>query len=214
MKLTVKEAMEKDDVGKGFARIDPKILKELDVSERGAIRLDGKKTTVVKAASAHRSDRGRSIIRLDGFIRKNCDIEIDEEIEVTKAEVQNAIAITLSPRDESIDVDRDFVRFIQDRLMGWYVTSGDIVVVTMMKHAVVFTVDSIEPDGFLVIDPKTKMTILNYPKGIKPLDCAFQKRVSDDELLCSLTIRDNESNQCLIGICPLYQSWMQNIKKK
>jgi len=96
MKLTVREAKRRCDVGKGTARIHPNIMKDLGVAEGDALRLEGKKISCAKVFSAHPRDIGLEIIQIDGFIRKNCGIVLNETINVAKIEVKNATSITFS----------------------------------------------------------------------------------------------------------------------
>ena len=54
----------------------------------------------------------------------------------------------------------------------------------------------------------------DLPKRDEPLNCAFQRRIDKDKILCALTVRSAGSmmlsalnyDPCLIDICPIYQT--------
>jgi len=110
--------------------------------------------------------------------------------------------------DIRIDVDKDFIRFVRDRLSGMYVTDGDIVIITMLGHSVPFNVIEAKPEGIALLQQKVQMNILREPlvQGYES-KCTFQKRVSSNETICGLTVSEKEYNICLIDTCPIFQTW-------
>src|SRR5436309_13613357 len=73
--LKVAEVAEQRDVGRKIARIDPEIADRLNVSTGDALELSslGKKSTVL-SWPARESDRGKGLIRLDGYTRNKLDV--------------------------------------------------------------------------------------------------------------------------------------------
>ena len=67
--LKVAEA-EQRDVGRKIARIDPEVAERLNITSGDALEISslGKKTTVLNWP-ARESDRGKGLIRIDGYIR-------------------------------------------------------------------------------------------------------------------------------------------------
>jgi transitional endoplasmic reticulum ATPase len=87
---------ESRDVGRGIARIDPKIVSELGLIAGDVIQIIGKKKTSALCWPGHPEDSGKGIIRIDGYIRKNVGVGIDDKVEIKKIEVSKATKITLA----------------------------------------------------------------------------------------------------------------------
>jgi transitional endoplasmic reticulum ATPase len=83
LKFKVTEAMSKD-VGRAFARLDPKDIKALSAQIGDIVALVGKKTTVAKLMPAYQELRGQQRIQLDGITRENAGVGLDESIQVCK----------------------------------------------------------------------------------------------------------------------------------
>jgi transitional endoplasmic reticulum ATPase len=163
VQLRVAEAKQQRDVGRSIARIDAETMKALEVTVGDVIEITGKKTTAAKAWPAYPEDQGLMIIRIDGFIRKNCGASINEYVTVRKAEVEYALSVKLAPVDIRISVDNDFVRFVKDRLIDRPCTRGDTLLIMMLGHSVPFMVVSTKPNGIVKISPTTEVTILAEP---------------------------------------------------
>lgn len=67
--LKLQKQYHKKDIGQGIARIDPKIMDELNLHERDLIEINGEKKTVAIALPSQ-TDIGLGVIRIDGLVRK------------------------------------------------------------------------------------------------------------------------------------------------
>ena len=85
IQLKVAEAKQQRDVGRSIARIDSETMKSLGVTVGDVIKVTGKKETAAKAWPAYPEDQGLGLLRIDGFIRKNCGVSINEFVNVEKA---------------------------------------------------------------------------------------------------------------------------------
>ena len=94
--LRVGEAKPKD-VGRGIARIDPQDLERLGADVGAVIQIEGKRRTVAKVMPAYSEDRGRSLIQIDGLLRGNAQVSLDEKVNVQKTSCLPADKIVLSP---------------------------------------------------------------------------------------------------------------------
>ncbi|MFQ6053416.1 MAG: AAA family ATPase, partial [Candidatus Bathyarchaeia archaeon] len=155
VQLKVAEAKQQRDVGRSIARVDAETMKALSVTVGDVIEIKGKKTTAAKAWPAYPEDQGLGLIRIDGFIRKNCGVSINEFVSVEKAEAEYATSIKLAPVDIRISVDSDFVRFVKDRLIDRPATRGDTLLIMMLGHSVPFMVVNTKPNGIVKISPTT-----------------------------------------------------------
>src|SRR5919108_5161615 len=79
--LKVAEA-EQRDVGRKIARVDPEVIERLNITSGDALELSsiGKKTTVL-SWPARSNDRGKGLIRIDGYTRNRLDVGINDQIE-------------------------------------------------------------------------------------------------------------------------------------
>jgi hypothetical protein len=161
--LKVGEAKQQRDVGRSIARMDSETMKVLGVTVGDVVEIIGKKSTAAKAWPAYPEDQGLRLIRIDGFIRKNCDISINEFVTVKKAEAEYAASVKLAPVDIRISVDNDFIRFVKDRLIDRPATRGDTLLITMLGHSVPFNVVETVPDGIIKTGPSTVLSIDPLP---------------------------------------------------
>jgi transitional endoplasmic reticulum ATPase len=151
------------DVARGIARIDQKTMENLSVSAGDVIEINGKRKTSAIAWPAYSEDQGRGIIRIDGFIRKNAGVSINEYVIVQRAEVKDAIGIILAPVDMRLNVDEDFTNFVKNRLMERTFIEGDSTLVMMLGHPVQFSVMKTRPHGIVRLTYDTKLQILTEP---------------------------------------------------
>jgi transitional endoplasmic reticulum ATPase len=143
--------------------MDSETMKTLGVTVGDVVQIEGKKPTAAKAWPAYPEDQGLGLIRIDGFIRKNCSASINEYVTVTKAEAEYATQVKLAPVDIRISVDNDFIRFVKDRLVDRPATRGDTLLIMMLGHSVPFMVVNTRPGGIVKIAPTTEIMIMSEP---------------------------------------------------
>ena len=160
IQLRVLDARQRD-VARGIARIDQRAMQTLDVSAGDVIEIIGKRSTSAIAWPAYSEDQGRDIIRIDGFVRKNAGVSINEYVTVRKAKVRNAISITLAPVDMRLSVDEDFMNFVKNRLMERTFVEGDTTLIMMLGHPIQFSVVKTRPSGIVRLTYDTRLTILS-----------------------------------------------------
>ena len=163
VQLKVSEAKQQRDVGRSIARMDSETMKTLGVTVGDVVQIEGKKPTAAKAWPAYPEDQGLGMIRIDGFIRKNCSISINEFVTVKKADAEYATSVKLAPVDIRISVDNDFTRFVKDRLIDRPATRGDTLLIMMLGHSVPFMVVNTRPGGIVKIAPTTEISIMSEP---------------------------------------------------
>ena len=151
------------DVARGIARIDQRTMQKLGVSSGDVIEFSGKKKTSAIAWPAYSEDQDPSVMRIDGFLRKNAGVSINEYVVVRKAEVKNAMSIVLAPVDIRLNVDEDFANFVKNRLMDRTFVEGDKTLVMMLGHSVQFTVAKMQPQGIVKMTHDTRLQILTEP---------------------------------------------------
>ena len=151
------------DVARGIARIDQRTMQKLGVSSGDVIEFSGKKKTSAIAWPAYSEDQDPNVMRIDGFLRKNAGVSINDYVVVRKAEVKNALSIVLSPVDMRLNVDEAFANFVKNRLMDRTFVEGDKTPVMMLGHSVQFTVAKVQPQGIVKMTQDTRLQILSEP---------------------------------------------------
>ena len=151
------------DVARANARIDEEGMAELGVSTGDVVEITGKKKTVAVVWPAYPEDQGMGIVRIDGTVRQNAGMAINDYVKVKKAEVRDANAVTIAPAATEISVDVDFAAFIKDRLIDRPLLKGDTTLVMMLGRSVPFVVAKTIPIGIVRVVPETRVEVLPRP---------------------------------------------------
>jgi transitional endoplasmic reticulum ATPase len=124
-KVKVTEAIP-DDAYKGIIRVDSTLLKKIGCRPGDVVEIEGKRKTVAIADRAYPSDIGRNYIRMDGIIRKNAKTSVGDIISIRKAEIKEAVKVTIAPAREGIVV-RAPARVFKQSLLGRPMVKGDVI---------------------------------------------------------------------------------------
>lgn len=160
LKRRVAEALSRD-VGRGIVRLDPKDIQNFNAEIGDILEISGKKKTVAKVMPAYMEDRGKNIVQIDGIIRENAQVSLDENVSLRKVSFRPAEKIVLSPVTlmRAIGGERD-VRYIGRLLEGLPLTEGDrIRAILFGARSQDFTVISTAPKDVVVITPATSIRI-------------------------------------------------------
>ncbi len=160
--LRVAEARPRDS-GKKKARIDISVMKILGVEPGDVIEIEGKKKTVAIAWPALPEDHGLDIIRMDGILRKNADVNIGDRVIVRKAKVKNATKVKLAPVAHSISIDESFKKYVKKKLLGLPLTEGDVVEIPVIGQAVHLMVIDARPGGPVIVTERTHVDVIERP---------------------------------------------------
>lgn len=155
--LKVAEA-EQRDIGRKIARIDPDVIERLNITSGDALELSslGKKTTVL-SWPARSNDRGKGLIRVDGYTRNRLDVGINDHIEVKKVESKDAKSITFAPTEPLRIVGAE--EYLAEYLNGQLMTKGDTIPLNVMGQRVDLVVISTNPSGPVIVNDSTKITV-------------------------------------------------------
>jgi transitional endoplasmic reticulum ATPase len=159
--LRVAEARSRD-VGRGIARIDPKIVEKLGLTPGDVVEIRGKRKTVAICWPGYSEDTGKGIIRIDGYTRNNAGASIDEKVTVQKVEAKKASKITLAPTEPlRIEGAEDYLAQL---LEGRVVTRGDHIPIGIMGRKVDLVVASVQPPAAAaIITADTQIAIGEKP---------------------------------------------------
>jgi len=149
------------DVGRGIARLDPKDMDKIEATVGDIIGLEGKKKTVAKLMPAYMEDRGKGIIQIDGIIRENGQIGLDEKVKIKKVDYKPAAKIILAPMTiSSLRGDRD-TKYIGRLLEGLPMVPGDRVRANLFgtRSCDFRVVNTVPKDIAVLIQPTTLITM-------------------------------------------------------
>ncbi len=158
--LRVAEAKPRD-VGRGIARIDPHDMEKIGVEVGDIVQVEGKRKTAAKIMPAYPEDRGKSLIQMDGLLRGNAQVSLDEKVTVQKTSFLPADKIVLNPLTlvRSISRERD-TRYIGTLLDGLPLVEGDAIRANLFgTRSQDFTVISAVPKGVVLVHARTKIEV-------------------------------------------------------
>lgn len=167
--LRVADARQRD-IGHGKVRIDNKTMQSLGISAGDFVEIHGKKVTVAVAWPAYAEDQGQDIIRMDGIVRRNAGVTLNENVTVRPADVEEAQNIVFAPTDVRLSVDEDFVNFVKRRFIDMPFHEGDMTLLSIFGSAVPLVIVRGKPHGAIKITEETAVQVLGEPtpqkKGI------------------------------------------------
>ena len=146
--LRVADALQRD-VGRGIARIDPKIVDELGLTSGDVVQITGKKKTTALCWPAHQEDYGKGTIRIDGYMRKNAGVSIDEKVAIRKLDARIAEKLTLAPTEPLRIMGGE--EYLAQYLEGRVLSRGDYVPINIMGRKVDLVVTNTSPSAEAVI---------------------------------------------------------------
>ncbi len=158
--LRVAEAQARDG-GRGIARLDPQDLQALGAQIGDIIEVVGARRTAVKAMPAYRADRGQTTLQIDGIVRENAGVGLDQKATVRVVAHQPARSLTLVPlsstRARSARAD---TRYLGRLLEGQPLMAGDRVRVDLLgTGAQDFRVADVSPPGVVLVVPGTRVLL-------------------------------------------------------
>ena len=148
VKLKVAEARSRD-VGRGIARIDPKTVDSMGLTTGDVVIIEGEKRTSAICWPGYPEDSGQGIIRIDGTIRKNAGVGIDDRVIVRKAHAQAAKKITFAPTEPIRIMGGE--EYLSQILEGRVISRGDMIELNVMGRKIDLVAVSFSPSADAVI---------------------------------------------------------------
>ncbi|WP_096394532.1 CDC48 family AAA ATPase [Halorubrum trapanicum] len=165
MKLTVKPLKQKD-AGRRLAAIDRVAADELGLSGGDIVRVEGADGAVIaRVWPGYPEDDGTGVIRIDGRLRQEADVGIDDRVTVEDVDVSRADAVTIAFPSQ-LRVRGQIAPFIRDKLSGQPVTEGQTIRTSLgfglmggQSQAVPMKIAETSPSGTVVITDETEISI-------------------------------------------------------
>ena len=146
--LRVADALQRD-VGRGIARIDPKVVQELGLTSGDVVQITGKRKTNALCWPGYESDYGKGIVRIDGYLRNNAGVSIDDKVTIRKIDAKVAERLTLAPTEPLRIVGGE--EYLSQLLEGRVLSRGDFVPINIMGRTVNLVVTNTSPSAEAVI---------------------------------------------------------------
>lgn len=152
--LRVAEAYHRD-AGKSIARISLDIINRLGLKNGDVVEIQGRNKVCAIAWPGNPGD-APDIIRIDGNLRSNLGVGIDDRVFVRRTEVKPARRVLLAPTRSIRLIGGP--QYLLRILEGRPVTKGEQIRIEMITNSLVMVVVSTTPSGPVVI---TRDTVIN-----------------------------------------------------
>ena len=158
--LRVAEAYHRD-VGRGIARVDPEVMEKLNLQSGDVIEITGKQSVPAIVWPGYPEDRGKGIIRIDGSLRSNAGVSIDDRVKIKKVEPKTAEKIIIAPTEPVRIMGGE--AYLMRLLEGRPVTRGQKIRVEIFGHVLTFVVTSTKPSGVVIVSRSTQIELKEKP---------------------------------------------------
>ncbi|MFA4935466.1 MAG: CDC48 family AAA ATPase [Candidatus Methanoperedens sp.] len=150
------------DAGRGIARIDPEVAYDLGLQTGDVIGIEGTKRTAALVWPGYPEDTNSGAIRIDGTVRRNAGVSIDDRVQIRKIHTAPAEKILFAPT-QPLKIQGGEA-YLAHNLEGRVITRGDVVELNIMGRRVDLVVVSIKPVAdSLIIGSGTAIEISDKP---------------------------------------------------
>ncbi len=157
LRLRVVEARQRD-VGYGIARIDREVGAAAGFQTGDVVEIIGRKVTAATLWLGYMEDE-KDAIRIDGYIRNNAGVSLNEWVTIREAKVSEAQLVVLAPVNSSIKPDENFTRLVKSRLIEYPIVQKNVIPVMFFGNLFTFAVLQTKPQGVVKITPRTRLII-------------------------------------------------------
>lgn len=170
MTLTVKPLKQKD-AGRGLAAVDRAVMAEMELENGDYILLSGGDgRAVARVWPGYPEDNGQGVVRIDGQLRQEASVGIDDKVDIEKADVKPAKRVSVA-LPQTLRISGNVGSLIRDQLSGQAVTVGQTVPIsfglgpfsTMSGQRVPLKIAETNPDGTVVITDTTEIQVSEQP---------------------------------------------------
>src|SRR5712691_5630921 len=150
------------DAGRGIVRLDPEVMKILELKEEDVVLILGAKATAAGVRRGYPEDANRGVIRMDGMQRRNAGVGIDDKVGLRKALARPAEKVSLAPTEPIRIMGGE--EYMAQVLQGRAITRGDVLSVSVMGRKFDFVVISFSPGADAVlVEQGTEIKIAEKP---------------------------------------------------
>lgn len=160
LELRVAEALA-EDVGKGWARLAPEDIKELNGVLGDLIEINGARTTVARITGTFPEHLGKKAIQIDGITRANGEVSVGELVRIRKLPRRTADTVLITPVDFNGALPEEYeLDYFAKVLQGLPVMPGDKINVPYLGGKErFFVVEATAPPGGVIINQKSHFVL-------------------------------------------------------
>jgi len=172
--LQVGESKQRD-IGKKRARIGPDAMDYLHVAPGDIVEIVGKKTSSAVVWPVDEDEQNTDLINIDGQMRKNVGVSLNDAVQVKKVETKTAKTVVLMPINDVVTVDKEFTDFVKNRLKGLPLSDGDEISVMILGNSMEFKISKIIPKRVVKINRSSNLTILDETASDKKVRITYEE---------------------------------------
>jgi transitional endoplasmic reticulum ATPase len=171
LNLVVKPLKQKH-AGRGLAAIDRRAMEELDLENGDYIVIEGgsQGRAVARVWPGYPEDEGSGVIRIDGRLRQEADVGIEDRVEVRKADIKPATAVTIA-LPQNLRIRGNVEPMLREKLSGRPLTTGQTVHVSLglggmasvSGQQIPLKVADTDPEGTVVVTDSTEVRVSEQP---------------------------------------------------
>lgn len=157
VKLKIAEARSRD-AGRGIARLDSNVQSILRLTPGDVVEIAGKRTTAATFWPGYPEDEDLDIIRVDGIIRHNLGVSIEETVTVKVTNIRVASRVVLMSLI-AIRFGEGFEDYVKRQLLGRPISRGDTVAIPVLGEALQMKATSTLPSSIVIVSEGTKIIV-------------------------------------------------------
>ena len=169
MKLVVKPLKQKD-AGRGLAAVDKQAAAELGLDPGDFVRVEGRDgTAIARVWPGYPDDSATGIVRIDGRLRQQAGVGIDDKVELEPADVEPATSVTVA-LPQRLGIRGNIESLVRRELSGQPVTAGQTVrlpfglgFMSGQGQAIPLKIASTSPSGTVTINDSTEVQVSQQP---------------------------------------------------
>ena len=167
----VVKPMKQSEAGRGLAAVDREAMEELGLENGDYVVIDGSDgRAVARVWPGYPEDTGTGVVRIDGRLRSEAGVGIDDRVELEKADVKPAKSITVA-LPSNLRIRGNIGQPIRDKLSGQAVTRGQQVPFSfgfgafsgMGGQQIPMKIAETEPSGTVVVTDSTEVEVSERP---------------------------------------------------
>ncbi len=150
-------------VGRNIVTLDKQTKNVLKITSGDIVEIEGSKKTAAIVWPARSEDEGRSIIRMDSFIRHNAGVGLGEKVKVRKGSLKEAKRVVLAPIEEVRIIASGYERILKKSFLGRPLTIGDNVWVSVFGSGFIYKVVDTQPRSMVKVTDTTVFSLKEKP---------------------------------------------------
>jgi transitional endoplasmic reticulum ATPase len=169
MRLVVKPLKQKD-AGRGLAAVDKQAAAEMGLDPGDFVRIEGRDgTAIARVWPGYPEDSNTGVVRIDGRLRQQAGVGIDDRVEISAADVSPAERVVVA-LPQRLGIRGNIESLVRRELSGQPVAAGQTVQLPFglgfmggQGQAIPLKIASTAPDGTVVINDSTEVQISQKP---------------------------------------------------